>query len=105
MKDVGLGAIVFGLAIVLKAGGGSVIAVADDHLVLDEQATYLTALAVGVLRPNGGHAEIAVIEEFLFGGHGWIFWEQPNLAAYFNTRDEGDEDKPGYSLNNSRPLR
>ena len=87
MEDVGLGAIVFGLAIVLEACGRAVVAIADDHLFLDDETTYLTTLAVGVFGPNGGHAEIAVIEKFLFGGHGSIFLEQPNLAADVNTRD------------------
>ena len=70
MEDVGLGAIVFGLAIVLEACRRAVIAVADDHLFLYDETTYLTALAIGVFGPNGGHTQIAVIEKFLFGGHG-----------------------------------
>ena len=70
MEDVGLGAIVFGLAIVLKACGRAVVTIADDHLFLDDEATYLTTLAVGVFGPYGGHTQIAVIEKFLFGGHG-----------------------------------
>ena len=70
MEYVGLGTIVFGLAIVLEACRRAVIAVADDHLFLYDETTYLTALAVGVFGPNGGHTQIAVIEKFLFGGHG-----------------------------------
>ena len=70
MEDVGLGTIVFGLAIVLEACRRAVIAVADDHLFLYDETTYLTALAVGVFGPDSGHAEITVIEKFLFGGHG-----------------------------------
>jgi hypothetical protein len=75
MEYVGLGAIVFGLAIVLEACGRAVIAVADDHLFLDNETTYLTALAIGVFGPDSGHTQIAVIEKFLFGGHRMgIFW-------------------------------
>lgn len=70
MEYVGLGAVVFGLAIVLEACRRAVIAVADDHLFLYDETTYLTALAIGVFGPNGGHTQIAVIEKFLFGGHG-----------------------------------
>lgn len=70
MEDVGLGAIVFGLAIVFEACRRAVIAIAYDHLFLYDEATYLTALAVGVFGPNGGHTQIAVIKKFLFGGHG-----------------------------------
>ena len=70
MEDVGLGAIVFSLAIVLEACRRAVIAVADDHLFLYDETTYLTALAVGVFGPDSGHAEITVIEKFLFSGHG-----------------------------------
>ena len=70
MENVGLGAIVFGLTIVLEACGRAVKAVADDHLFLYDETTYLTALAIGVFGPNGGHTQIAVIEKFLFGGHG-----------------------------------
>ena len=75
MEYVGLGAVVFGLAIVLEACRRAVIAVADDHLFLYDETTYLTALAIGVFGPDSGHAEITVIEKFLFGGHGrGIFW-------------------------------
>ena len=70
MEDVGLGAIVFSLAIVLETCGRAVIAVTDDHLFLYDETTNLTALAVGVFGPDSGHAEITVIEKFLFGGHG-----------------------------------
>ena len=56
MEYVGLGAVVFGLAIVLEACRRAVIAVADDHLFLYDETTYLTALAVGVFGPDSGHA-------------------------------------------------
>ena len=56
MEYVGFGTIVFGLAIVLEACRRAVIAVADDHLFLYDETTYLTALAVGVFGPDSGHA-------------------------------------------------
>ena len=87
MENVGLGTIVVGLAIVFEACGRAVVAVADDHLFLDDETTYLTTLAVGVFGPDGGHAQIAVIEKFLFGGHGRGFLEQPKMAADVNTKD------------------
>ena len=81
MENVGLGAIVFGLAIVLEACRRAVIAVADDHLFLYDETTYLTALAIGVFGPNGGHTQIAVIEKFLFGGHGRSFLGAAELSC------------------------
>ena len=81
MEYVRLGAIVFGLAIVLKACGRAVVTIADDHLFLDDEATYLTTLAVGVFGPYGGHTQIAVIEKFLFCGHGRSFLGAAELSC------------------------
>ena len=81
MENVGLGTIVFSLAIVLEACGRAIVAVADNHLFLDDETTYLTTLTVGVFGPNGGHTQIAVIEKFLFGGHGRGFLGAAKLVC------------------------
>ena len=61
MEHVRLRHIVLILADILKTCGRSVVAVADDHLILDHQSTHLTARAVGVLCPNTRHSQIAFI--------------------------------------------
>ena len=58
MQHVGLGVIGILLTHVLKPGGCTVIAVADDHLVLDQQRAHLSTAAIGVLGPNLRHAQV-----------------------------------------------
>jgi len=66
VEHIGLGTIVLGLAVILEACGRTIVAIADDHLVLDEQTAHLATLAIRVFGPNGGHAEITAVENFLF---------------------------------------
>ena len=47
---------------VLESHGRAVVAVRDDALILDDQGADLAALAVGVLRPDLSHTQIASVE-------------------------------------------
>ena len=69
MEYIGLGDIIVVLAHILKTTRRTVIAVADDHLVLHHQGTDLTALAVGILCPNARHTQVALIQFLLFLVH------------------------------------
>jgi hypothetical protein len=61
MEDIGLGNIVVILTHVLKATRRAIVTIADDHLILDDQGSNLTAYAIGVLCPYLRHAEIALV--------------------------------------------
>ena len=61
MEDVGLGQSVGVLADILKACRRPVVTVRDNHLVLDDERADLPPLAIGVLRPDSGHAEVAFV--------------------------------------------
>ena len=61
MEHVGFGHIVL-LTDILEAAGGSVVSIADDHLVLDHQSTYLSALAITVFCPNASHTKVSQVE-------------------------------------------
>jgi hypothetical protein len=65
MQNVWLGYIVL-LADVLESAGSSIVSIADDHLVLHHQRTYLAALAVAVFSPDASHAQVAQVELLLF---------------------------------------
>src|SRR5690554_21404 len=65
VQDIGLGHIVCVFAHVFEAGGRSVVPVADDHLAFYQQGPNLAALTIGVLGPNGGHGQIALIQQVL----------------------------------------
>ena len=60
MKHIGLSYAVF-FANVLKATWRAIVAVADNHLVLDDEGTYLATLAVAVLAPNLCHSKISEV--------------------------------------------
>lgn len=66
MEHIGLGEAVGILAHIFKAGRGAVVAVGDNHGVLHQQGTHFAPLAIGVLGPNGGHAQIAPVDSVLF---------------------------------------
>ena len=68
VENVGLGDVVVVLADVLEAAGGTVVAVADDHLLFDDEGADLTTPAVGVLGPDARHTEVALVEGGLFWG-------------------------------------
>lgn len=66
MQDVRLGDAVLVLAYVLETGGGAVVTVGNNHLILDDYGPDLAALTIRILGPNSGHAQIALVEQFLF---------------------------------------
>ncbi len=59
MEHVGFRAPRLVLADVLEARGRAVVAVRNDHLVLDDQRSHLAAHAVGVLGPDACHPQVA----------------------------------------------
>lgn len=65
MEDIGLGDVILILADILKTARSTIVAVGDNHLVLDDEGTHLPPNAVAVLSPYTGHAQIAVVEEEL----------------------------------------
>ena len=65
VKDIRLCDVVLVFTHVLKAARRAVLAIADNHLVLDHQCAHLTAFAVAVLCPYTGHTQVALVEEFL----------------------------------------
>ena len=66
VQNIGLGFAHIILADVLKTRGGSVVAVRDYHLVLDDERTHLTTYAVGVLGPDARHTQVAAVKLSLF---------------------------------------
>ena len=67
MQDVGFGHAIL-LTDILEARRCAVVAVADNHLVLDDKCSHLAALAVTVLAPYPSHAEVAEVEGTLLVG-------------------------------------
>ena len=67
MEDVGLGPVssLF-LTHVFKACRRAVIAVTDDHFVLDQQGTHLAAFTIGIFCPDLRHAQVSGVEQQLF---------------------------------------
>ena len=61
MEDVGLGDTIFVLTDIFKSRGRAVVSIADNHLILDDEGTYLAPLAIRVLRPNFSHAQVAFV--------------------------------------------
>lgn len=73
MEDVGFRDIVF-FADVFESGWCAIIAVAYDHLVLDDKSSNLTSLAIRIFSPNGGHTKVSAIENCCGTlGHGEIW--------------------------------
>lgn len=66
VKHVGLGLAHIVLADILEARRSAVIAVRDNHLILDKQRSHLAAYAVGVLCPYASHLQVANVELSLF---------------------------------------
>ena len=64
---------------VLEADGRTVIAIGDDALIFDDECTHLPSLAVGVLRPDASHAQIALVEGKLLLVDRWF------LTVHFRT--------------------
>ena len=64
----------FGLSVVVLTGigetpGCAIVAIRDDHAVLDQQRTYLLAGAVAEFGPFHGHTEVCpVVPALLFKG-------------------------------------
>ena len=65
MKHVGFCYAIF-FADVLKAAWRAIVSVADNHLVLHDEGTYLTTLAVAVLAPYLCHSQVTKVEGMLF---------------------------------------
>lgn len=72
MEHVGLCHAGFVLADILESGGGAVISVGYDHLILNNDSSDLPTAAVGVFGPDAGHAEISLVE-----GEKLLFVEVP----------------------------
>ena len=65
MEDVRLRHAVL-LADVLEARRRAVVAIADNHLVLDDKRSDLAALAIAVLAPYLSHAQVSAVKLTLF---------------------------------------
>ena len=63
MKHIGVGDVVVVLAHVGETAWRTVVAVGYYHLVLHYECAHLPALAVTVLTPDGGHAQIAAVKD------------------------------------------
>ena len=50
------------LADVLETAGRAIVAVADNHAVLNHKGTHLSPLAVTILRPYPSHLQIAQVK-------------------------------------------
>ena len=66
VQHVGLCNVVVVFADILKAARRAVIAVADNHFVLNHQGSYLAALAVAVFCPDACHAQVSQVKQTLF---------------------------------------
>ena len=64
MEDVRLGRTGLVLTLVFKSGRSAIVAVGDDHPVLDEDGAYLSALAIGVASPDFSHLQVSLVEFF-----------------------------------------
>ena len=62
MQDIRFGNTVLILANVLESRRGSVVSVGDYHPVLDQQSSYLKALAVRIFRPDARHLQVAQVK-------------------------------------------
>ena len=66
MQHIGLSVVGILFTDVLKARRRAVIAIADDHFVLDEQGAHLTAAAIGIFGPDLRHAQVSGVKQQLF---------------------------------------
>ena len=51
---------------ILKTGRRSIISIRYYHTVFDKERADLSALAIGILSPDSGHAQVSAIKNFFF---------------------------------------
>ena len=66
MKHIGIRHIVLILTYIGESGGRPVVAVGDDHLLLNYQSSHFPAPAIGILTPYTGHPQVAGIKQSTF---------------------------------------
>jgi hypothetical protein len=62
MEDIWLCLVTIVFTIIFKTGRGTIVAIGDNHFVLNKQCSNLPALAIGIFGPDRCHPEVSLIK-------------------------------------------